>query len=77
LRITIKLRGPLSKYGPGEEKFEYNINSSSCTIEELLNMLNVPTSPVLFVTVDGNKVKMDTELRGGEIVTVYPKVAGG
>lgn len=77
MRITIKLRGPLSKYGPDKEKFEYNINSSSCTIEELLDMLNVPISPVLFVTVNGNKANMDTELQGDEIVTVYPKVAGG
>ncbi len=77
MKVTLKLRGPLSKFGPDTGTFEYDITTSSCTIKELLEMLSVPISSVLFVTVDGDKTSLDTELQGGENIVVYPRVAGG
>ncbi len=77
MQISLKLRGPLKKYGPGAETFEYTVNANSCTVRQLIEIMNIPPSSVSFVTVGDKKAGLDTLLEGNEEVTVYPRVAGG
>ncbi len=67
----------MKKYGPGDEVFEFNPDAPSCTLRELLEMLNIPASSVSFIQVDDSKSKPETELKGGEKVVFYPRVSGG
>ncbi len=75
--VKIKLRGPLRKYGPDAEIFEHNIDQDRCTVKELLEILNIPASSVSFVARGENKISLDTALKENDLVTVYPRVAGG
>lgn len=67
----------MKKYGPGEEIFEFNPDTPSCTLSKLLEMLNIPASSVSFIQVDNSKSELETELKGGERVVLYPRVSGG
>jgi len=77
MKVLIQLRGPLKKYGPGEEIFEHDINEEPGTLREIIDKLNIPSSSVSFVSIDGEKAGFDKQLRGGEKIVVYPRVAGG
>ncbi len=77
IKVTVHLKGPLKKYGPGEEIFEFSTDVSSCTLSDLLKMLNIPASSVSFIQVDDGKSELETELKGGEKAVFYPRVSGG
>ncbi len=77
MKVTVHLRGPLEKYGPGPGFFDLEAEEP-CSIREILSQLGVPASAVAFVSVDGTKRGPDYHrLKGGERVVVYPQVAGG
>lgn len=77
MKVMIQLRGPLKKYGSGEEFFEYSINEKACRVREIIEELNIPASSISFVSVDQKKTSIDKQLKGGEKIVVYPRVAGG
>ena len=75
--IKLHFKGPLKKYAGNEEFVEVNLETLPCTLAELLQQFNVPASAVSFITVNEQKKAFDTTLNGGEVVVVYPRVAGG
>jgi hypothetical protein len=77
MQVTLKLQGPLKKYGNGQESLVWETAAESCAVEELLSGLGIPASSVSFISVDGVKVNFSRLLKGGEQVTVYPRVIGG
>ncbi len=77
MKIEVELRGPLTKYGTGKGPFIHYPAKSPLTVRELLEELAVPVSSVSFVSITGHKVDLDTNLKGGEELVVYPRVAGG
>ena len=77
LKITLQLRGPLKKFGPGAEPFNYEVKQESCNVEQLLELLDIPRTAISFVSVNGGKVDNSFSISDGDSVVVYPHVAGG
>ena len=75
--VKLQLKGPLKKYGQSVEPFDCEIAAEPCTVRDLLQKLSIPTSSTSFVLIDGNKADLTATLRGGEMVVVNPRVAGG
>lgn len=77
MKITLQLKGPLKKYGTGEENFPYQLATDQCSLIEIADQLKMPASSVSFVTVNDLKTELQTKVTGGEKVVFYPRVAGG
>lgn len=77
MEIILQLKGPLKKYGPGEESFTYQLPARQLSLLEIADQLKMPASSVSFVTVNDLKTELQTKVTGGEVVVFYPRVAGG
>ena len=77
MEITLQLKGPLKKYGPGEEIFTYQLQTRQLSLLDLADQLKLPASSVSFVTVNDLKTELQTKVTGGETIVFYPRVAGG
>ncbi len=77
MKITLQLKGPLKKYGPGEEIFPYQLTADQCSLSEIADQLEIPASSISFVTVNSAKIDLQTKVTGGESIVFYPRVAGG
>lgn len=77
MKVTLQLKGPLKKYSNDTDPYEMQIDRDSITVQELMKILKIPSSSISFILVDGSKAEFDTELRGGEVIIVNPRVAGG
>ncbi len=75
--ITVQLKGPLKKYGSHHEQVELEYNQDAITVKALTEQLKIPASSISFIQIDGQKSNPETTLRGGEVVVVNPRVAGG
>ncbi|MDZ4133806.1 MAG: hypothetical protein U1E11_11805 [Dethiobacteria bacterium] len=77
MEIILQLKGPLKKYGPGEENFSYQLPTRQLSLLGIADQLKMPASSISFVTVNDIKSEFQTKVTGGEIVVFYPRVAGG
>lgn len=77
MKLKLLLRGPLKKYGPGDDYFDYEIDADSCTTGELLQNLGIAASSVSFIQVNGKKAEPEALLKGGETLIINPRVVGG
>jgi len=77
LKITLYLKGPLKKYGDHLNVLEVEISDKQAKVQAVIEKFKVPASSISFIQVDGEKANLDTVLRGGEVVVVNPRVAGG
>jgi len=77
LEITLLLKGPLKKYTDGAELLELELDENELTVSELLQRFKVPTSSVSFVQVNNAKKDLNQLIKGGDTITVNPRVAGG
>jgi molybdopterin converting factor small subunit len=77
VEIILQLKGPLKKYGLGEENFTYQLPTSQLSLLEIADQLKMPASSVSFVTVNDLKSELQTKVTGGEVIVFYPRVAGG
>jgi molybdopterin converting factor small subunit len=77
LQITLQLKGPLKKYAAGKELFQLELDESDQTVSKLLQRFKIPTSSVSFIQVNGLKKELNHPIKGGDKVTVNPRVAGG
>lgn len=77
MEITLQLKGPLKKYADGTELIKTGLDEKDQTVSELLQRFKIPTSSVSFVQVNGIKKELNQPIKGGDKVTVNPRVAGG
>jgi molybdopterin converting factor small subunit len=77
LQITLQLKGPLKKYADGTELLQFELDDHDQTVSKLLQRFKIPTSSVSFIQVNGFKKELDHPIKGGDKVTVNPRVAGG
>jgi len=77
LEITLQLKGPLKKYADGSELIKFELDNNDQTVSKLLQKFRIPTSSVSFVQVNGNKIELNHPIKGGDTITVNPRVAGG
>ncbi len=77
MEITLQFKGPLKKYADGAELIKYELDKNDQTVSELLQKFKIPTSSVSFIQINGVKKDLNHPIKGGDTVTVNPRVAGG
>ncbi len=73
--ITLNFFSTLRKYNPPDAE-KYSVEPG-ITVQELLDRLDFPVTKVKLVFIDRVKSDMDTILKGGERVSIFPPVGGG
>ena len=73
----MQLKGPLKKYADGTELIKTGLDENDQTVSGLLQRFKIPTSSVSFVQVNGFKKELNHPIKGGDTITVNPRVAGG
>lgn len=73
--VTVKLFATLKKYLP--ESPEHFPIEAGVTVADLVKRLDIPDKDVKLVFIDGQKRPLDTPLKGGERVGIFPPVGGG
>lgn len=76
MRIMLRLYGPLAKYSRQEGLHELNL-PASLSLNALMQFLNVPSSAIAFMVVNGVKTNTNYLLQENDTVKVFPWVAGG
>lgn len=77
MQFTLYLKGPLKKYGDNNDPLTIELEQDQVAISEVIEQLEIPTSSISFIQINGEKSDSDTVLLGGEVVVVNPRVAGG
>jgi sulfur carrier protein ThiS len=77
MKVTLQLKGPLTRYGNGSERLTVDLEEESVSVRNLLDHYKIPASSVSFIQVNNIKADLDHILKEGELLTVNPRVAGG
>lgn len=74
-QIQIKLFAGLQSFSPpSADHFEID---SGISVNELLALLDMPAEKAKLIFINGIKADLDTPLKGGERVGIFPPVGGG
>ena len=79
MKVEVRLFANLAKLlPPGSQKKRANVTvRKGTTVEELLDRLNVPLKITNIIMVNGVHKNRETELKEGDVVSVFPPIAGG
>lgn len=79
MEIEVKLFATLRDYLPkGSDRFSCKINIDGHTrIQDILSRLNIPEEIPKIILVNGVHGKNDQVLKEGDVVSIFPPVAGG
>ena len=61
----------------GRQKVYQVEHSSVNTIQDIMDVLDVPRSEVNIMLINGFHQKPDTEVKDGDVVSLFPAVGGG
>jgi len=73
--VTIKLFATLKKYSPPSAA-NYPI-TPEMTLRDLINILGIPEDEAKIIFIDGVKAALDSDLQGGETISIFPPIGGG
>lgn len=79
MKITITLRGTLTKYLEGQKEKVIEV-PESCTAEEALKLIGMDWTKIDnfgFVAVNGMRVMIHDKLKEGDQLKAYSKISGG
>lgn len=79
MKVEVNLFASLSRYKPEHTRGDswlMDLNDG-ITVEELLQLLNVPGDEVKLIFINGVHVERDTILKNGDRVGIFPPVGGG
>jgi len=79
MKITIQLRGSLTKYFNGEKVRSVEV-PDDCTAEEALKTVGIDWTAIRnfgFVAVNSRRVMIYDRLKEGDELKAYPKISGG
>lgn len=79
MKITITLRGNLTKYLGGEKERIVEV-PDPCTAEEALKIVGLDWTQIRnfgFVAINGKRVMIYDHLKEGDELKAYPKISGG
>ena len=75
IHVQIKLFATLSKFTPTASD-HYPV-TFGMTVGELANHLNLPVNQVKLIFINGRKCPLDTVLKKGDRIGIFPPVGGG
>jgi len=79
MNIEVQLFFDLVKYlppGSKNKKLSLSLKNGS-TVQELLYQLNLPSQAPKIILVNGIKTTNGIQLKEGDVVTIFPPIAGG
>lgn len=74
MKVTLKLFATLRDYG---EKYEELELKEGTTLEELIKMKKIPLDMPMIRLVNGEFAEFSQELKDGDVVSLFPPIAGG
>lgn len=74
MKVTVKLFATLRDYGP--KYSEIDIKEGS-TLQDVINLYKIPDDFPLIRLVNGEFANNEYELKEGDIVSLFPPIAGG
>ena len=79
MKVEVRLFANLAKLlPPGSQKKRATvIVKKGTTVEELQDKLNIPPKITNIIMVNGVHRKRETELNEGDVVSMFPPIAGG
>ena len=79
MKVEVRLFANLAKLlPPGSQNKRATITvKKGTTIDELLEKLNLPSNITNVVMVNGANKSRETQLEEGDVVSVFPPIAGG
>jgi len=79
VKVEVRLFANLAKLlPPGSQKKRSTINvKKGATVDELLERLNIPPKITNIIMVNGKHQGRDIELSEGDVLSVFPPIAGG
>ena len=79
MKVEVRLFANLAKLlPPGSQNKRATITvKKGTTIDELLEKLNLPSNITNVVMVNGASKSRETQLEEGDVVSVFPPIAGG
>jgi len=73
--VTIRLFATLKKYSPPDAG-HYPI-SFGTTVRDLIDRLGITENEAKIIFIDGENTTLDSGLKGGETISIFPPIGGG
>lgn len=79
MEIEVKLFATLRDYLPkGSSRFSCKMEiDDRTTVEDILSRLNIPKDMPKIILINGTHAKKDQRLKEGDVLSIFPPVAGG
>jgi len=74
LNVEVKLFATFRKDRFKKKNIEFNENT---TVEDVLDFLGIKKEDVALIILNGMHSKVDKELKEGDVLALFPPVAGG
>ena len=74
-KIRLKLYATLRKFGP-DDNDDLDIEPGS-SVNDILKQLGIPDTDAKLIFINGKKGSINTILKGGERLGIFPPVGGG
>lgn len=79
MKVEVRFFAGLEKYNPVDSKARsafLNIEEGTI-LKELIARLNIPADFPKIILVNGRNVSMDEKLNDGDVISLFPPLAGG
>jgi sulfur-carrier protein len=78
LNIEVQLYFNLEEYLPGTKAKKFFMSlGEGVTVQNLLNKLKIPDELTKIIVVNGLSAKYEKKLQEGDVVAIFPPLAGG
>ena len=79
MQIEVKLYANFQEYlPPGSDKYSCRLDlADGATVGQILKILKIPESHPLIALVNGLHRQMEDPLQQGDVLSIFPPVAGG
>lgn len=74
MKVTLKLFANLRDFAPKYQELDVN---DGITLEELIKMNNIPQNIPMIKLVNGEFAEFSQKLKDGDVVALFPPIAGG
>lgn len=80
IKVEIKLFGSFRAYHPEEnssQSFFLTLSEEENSVEDVINKIKLPKDEVKIIFVNNVKVTMEKRLKDGDVLGIFPPIAGG
>ncbi|MGQ9630401.1 MAG: MoaD/ThiS family protein [bacterium] len=79
MKIEVRLFAGLRKYLPGGSSGKSTTLEvpPGTTLKDIIRQLKIPEDMPRIIMLNGNQAPLDKELKDGDVVSLFPPIAGG